>query len=98
MENKAMGVSIKDGALNFHIDTNKDGQPLLVGKLNLSEGLEEIIKRGEAIENAKLVEFKVDLTKLVIKLDTDRDGEELLTLELDLTEGFDEASGFFKKD
>ncbi|MHA1166584.1 MAG: hypothetical protein ACTSRU_02100 [Candidatus Hodarchaeales archaeon] len=91
-------LKVEDGSFNVGVDTNEDGQEAVKLKVNLSEALGEAMKNGVAIEGAKVVEVKFELTKLVVKLDTDKDGEELLSLEVDLAEAVDEASGIFKKD
>ena len=84
-------VSAEDGALVFKVDLNEDGEPVVHGKLNFGEGIQEAFQRGEAIEGAKVVSFKFDLSKLVIAIDTDKDGEKLLELTIDLAEAIDET-------
>lgn len=81
-----------DGKFNLGVDLNEDGENSLNMKLNLNEAMQEAIKRGEAIEGAKLVDFKFELTKMVLILDTDKDGEPLLELVVDLPEVFDEVT------
>ena len=90
-------VKAEDGKVTFNVDANEDGQPSLHAALDLTEGVQEAIKRGEAVEGAKVVEFKFELTKLVLKIDTDRDNEKVLELEIDLAEAFDEVSNLIKK-
>ena len=90
-------LKIEEGKLVVSADLNEDGQPVLTAKINLSEGLEEAFKKGEAVEGVKLVDVKFEMTKLKVVLDTDKDGEQLLELDIDLAEAFDEASGAFKK-
>lgn len=86
-----INFEVKDNALNLGVDSNEDGEPLLKLKLNLTEGMQEIMNREAEITGAKVVDFSFSGTKLKLKLDTDKDGEALLELELDLMEGFDEA-------
>lgn len=81
---------VKEGHFRATIDTNKDGQPVVSMGLNLSEAIQEMIKRGTAVENVKVVGFKFMGTKMVLKLDTDKDGEHVLDLEIDLLEAADE--------
>ena len=96
-EAKKIEMGFESGVLKFGIDSNKDGQKSIEGKLHLNEALEEIIKKGTAIEGAKVVSFGFEAGKLKLAIDTDKDGEKLLELEIDLAEGFDEATGMFKK-
>ena len=88
-------VETKDGQIQLGLDLNEDGEKLMVLKLNMGEAIQEVLKKGQAIEGAKLVDFKFNLTKLTLTLDTDRDGEKLLELEIDLAEALDE-SGLMK--
>lgn len=90
-------VGMEGSALKFGLDLDQDGQASIGGKLHLSEGIQELMQKGGAIEGAKVVEFKFEGTKAIVKLDTDRDGEPLLELELDLMESFDEVSGLVAK-
>lgn len=90
-EIKKFDVSFDEGKLVLGIDSNQDGQKLVDIKVNMNEAIQEIFKKGEKIEGAKLVAFEFNLTKLVLKLDTDQDGEELLDIEIDLAEAIDEA-------
>ena len=91
-------VSFKEGNLCFGTDLNEDGKKSIDCKLHLNEALEEVIKRGDAIEGAKLVDFRFELTKLVLVIDTDKDGEKLFELVVDLAEAFEEGTSLFKKD
>lgn len=88
-------AKFEEGKLVLEVDSNADGQKVLDLKLDLNEGVQELIKRGEPIEGAKLAEFDFSLSKLVLKIDSDRDGEKLIELSLDLAELLDEA-GFGK--
>lgn len=90
-------VEFKDGALNFELDTNEDGEASVKVKLNLTEAFEEAFDRGGKVEGAKVVDFRFELTKLYLKIDTDQDGEDLLELTLDLGEAFDEARDLIAK-
>ena len=91
-------VIFKEGSLVFGLDLNEDEKKSISCKLHLNEGLEEIIKRGEPIEGAKVVDFRFELTKMILVLDTDKDGEKLFELEVDLAEAFEEGTSLFKKD
>lgn len=92
-----LNQEIKDGKLHVGVDSNEDGENSLALKLNLSEAIQEAIAKGEAVEGVKVVDFKFELTKLVIKLDTDKDGEEVIELVVDLAESFDEISSKVSK-
>jgi len=94
---KKVSLEIKDGAVEFNIDTNADGESVVKGKLNIGEAIEEAFKREGAIEGAKVVDFKFNGGKLELKIDTDKDGEELLTLSIDLGEVFDEVKDMLSK-
>lgn len=85
-----LDYEVKEGHFRASVDTNKDGQPVVSIGLNLSESIQEMIKRGEAAENVKVVGFKFMGTKMVLKIDTDRDGEHVLDIEVDLLEAADE--------
>lgn len=91
-EIKAYSFGVKDGNLEFGIDSNKDGINVISGKIMLSEAMQEAFSRGTAVEGVKSVSVKFDLTKLKIIVDTDKDGEALLVLEVDLAEAFKEIS------
>lgn len=97
MEAKKLSAEVSDGELKFAVDLNQDGQPFLVGGLVLSEALQEAIARGEPIEGAKVVEFKIEKSKLRLMLDSDKDGEKLFYLDLDLIESVDDVGSLFKK-
>jgi len=91
-------VSFEGGNVKFGMDLNEDGDKSIEATLHLSEALEEVIKRGTPIEGAKIVDFKFELTKMILVIDTDKDGEKLLELKLDLSEAFQEGTSLFKKD
>ena len=94
-----VNYEVKKGNLHIGIDSNEDGQNAISIKLSLTEAIQEAIFRGTPLEGAKVVDFKFDLTRLILKIDTDRDGEALLELEIDLAEVFDEIkSSLIKKD
>lgn len=93
-----VSVEIKENAIEFGTDLNEDSEKSLIGKLYLNEALQEAIKRGAPVEGAKIVDFKFEMTKLIIVIDTDKDGEKLFELKMDLPEMFDEATGMIKKD
>jgi hypothetical protein len=97
MENKKFDFEVKDGAFNASVDMNQDGDKFMKLKLNITEGIQELIAKGGKLEGAKVVEVKFELTKMIIKLDTDRDGEELLELEVDMAEGFQEIGSMVIK-
>lgn len=98
MENKKFDVKFENGNLSFGLDSNQDGQKSISGKLFLNEAIQEVIAKGTAIEGAKVVDFRFELTKMVLIIDTDKDGERLMELEIDLGESIDEATSAFKKD
>jgi len=89
-EVKAFSADVVDGNFEFSVDSNKDGESSLKGKLGFGEAFQEAFKKGEAVPGVKVVDFEFQLTKLVLKLDTDRDGESMFELELDLAEVADE--------
>lgn len=91
-EIKAYSFGVKDGNLEFGIDSNKDGKNVISGKIMLSEAMQEAFSKGTAVAGVKTVDVKFDLTKLKITVDTDRDGEPLLELEVDLAEAFKEIT------
>ena len=93
-----VNYEVKDNALNVGLDSNEDGQNSVSLKVNLSEALGEAFQKGTAVEGAKVVEVKFELTKLKVVLDTDKDDENLLELEIDLAEAFDEVSSAVSKD
>jgi len=97
MDAKKISVEFKDGNVEFGLDLNKDGEKSLSGVLYLNEALQEAIKRGKAIEGAKVVDFRFELTKMILVLDTDKDGEKLLEIKIDLAEAFDEGSSLISK-
>ena len=97
-EVKAFEFKVEDGAVSFGVDSNKDGEKAISGKLNLGEAVQEAIEKGEAIEGLKVVDFKFGLTKLTFKIDTDRDGENVLEFSLDLGEVADEVKDLISKD
>lgn len=90
-------IEVKDGALNFGVDSNEDGEQSVSGKLHLAEAIGEALAKGTQIEGAKVVDFKFELTKLVLKIDSDKDGQPLLELTVDLGEAFDEVKGKLAK-
>ena len=95
-EIKNFEANFEDGQLKMHVNSNRDGEKLLSVKVDLNEGLQEILKRGDKLEGAKLVGFEFAFDKIKIQLDTDQDGEKLLELELSLAEALDE-SGLMEK-
>ena len=92
-----LNFDIKDKALHMGVDYNEDGENSIKMKLNMIEAVSEAFSRGEAVEGVKLVDFKFELTKMVLKLDSDKDGEEVLELVIDLGEVADEVKGLFSK-
>lgn len=97
MEGKVLNVNVEDGKLVLGVDPNKDGQEVVRLRLNLSESVQEAFSRGEAVEGAKVVDFKLSSSGIHLKLDTDKDGEELLELELDFMEAADEVGDLISK-
>ena len=85
----------KDNELMIGVDSNEDGEKSLDVQVSLKEAIQEILKRGEKIDNAKLVDFELSLKGIRLALDTDQDGEKLLYINLNLAEVFDEL-GLFK--
>ena len=92
-----LNFDIKDKALHLGVDYNEDGESSIKMKLNMIEAVGEAFSRGEAVEGVKLVDFKFELTKMILKLDSDRDGESVLELVIDLGEIADEVKGLFSK-
>ena len=90
-------VKFKDGSIEFGVDLNQDGEKSVEAKLHLSEALQEVIKRGEKIEGAKVVDFDFSISGITLLLDTDKDGEKLFELKLNFSEAADEFSELFKK-
>lgn len=90
-----LNFEIKDSALHLGVDYNEDGESSIKMKLNMSEAISEAFSRGTAVEGVKLVDFKFELTKMVLKLDSDKDGEEVLEIVIDLGEIADEVKGLF---
>lgn len=90
-----LNISFKENALEFGVDLNNDGQNAIKGKLYLNEALQEIIKRQKAVENARVVSFRFEGTKLILELDTDKNGEKLFELIIDFLETFEEAPYLF---
>ena len=95
MEHKKFDVEVKEGNLELSLDTNQDGEKLMTAKVNMGEAIQEVLKKGEKIEGAKLVDFEMGIGGIKLVLDTDQDGEKLLELELNLAEALDE-SGLMK--
>lgn len=91
MEKKTFEVKVEDNKIILEGDSNKDGQPSMRMQVYMDESLQEIIKRGEAVEGEAMVKFKFGLDGLSLALDTDKDGEPSLDLFVDLAEGLDEA-------
>lgn len=94
---KSFDVKADQGKLLLDVDPNKDGEKVVSLGLYMSEAVEEIFKRGNKIEGAKLVDFELDMTKLKLKIDTDKDGESILDLEIDLAEAVDEVKDLLSK-
>ena len=90
-ENKGYNYEFKDSKLEFGIDPNKDGQNVVVGRVNLNEAMQEIIAKGEAKEGVKVASFRFEITKLIIELDSDKDGEKVMEIEIDIAEALDES-------
>lgn len=90
-------IKVENGAVVFGVDSNDDGQQAITGKLNLGEAVGEALAKGAAIEGAKIVDFKFELTKLVLKIDSDKDGQPLLEIAVDLGEAFDEIQAAVQK-
>ena len=86
---------VKGSEFHLAVDSNDDGEPVLQMKLKMNEALKEAMKRGDAVEGAKVVGVEFSATKLMIKIDSDKDGESMIDLEIDLMEGFDEAKDAF---
>lgn len=91
MEGKKVDVKFEDNMLKASFDSNKDGQPVVKISLNLNEAVQEILKKGEKVEGAKLADFEFSLTRLIVKIDGDKDGEPVASIEIDLAELLDEA-------
>lgn len=94
--NKKLDIAFNDGRLILGADSNLDGEKALTIDIDMNEGLQEIINRGEVIKDAKIVDYEFSLQKLMIKLDTDRDGDHSVFIELNLAELLDEV-GLLKK-
>lgn len=90
-------IEVKDGSLHVGIDTNADGQNVADLKLNISEAVGEAFAKGQEIEGAKVVSFKFDGPKLVLKIDSDKDGQALLEVVVDLGEAYDEVNAALQK-
>lgn len=90
-------LEFKDSKLMFGVDTDKDGQKSVEGKLCLNEALGEAFFKGKKVEGAKVVDFRFEMTQMILVVDTDKDGESLLELKINLGESVDEVSQLFKK-
>jgi hypothetical protein len=88
---KKIDVKFEDGKLQLSGDTNQDGDKVIEIAVDMNEAVQEILKRGEPIEGAKVAEFDFSLSNLVVKLDSDRDGEMLLEFKLNLAELLEEV-------
>lgn len=90
MESK-VSVEFKENNLEVATDFDLDGQKSLKLKIKSAEALAEIIKKGDALPEAKIVSLAFEGSKLVLKVDTDKDGETSIELEVDLPEVFTEV-------
>lgn len=95
-EKNAFEFGIENGELVLSLDTNKDGEPVVTLKLNLSEAVSEAFARGNSVEGVKLVSLGFEGAKLKLALDTDKDGERLVELVVDLSELADEIQDAVK--
>jgi len=91
-EVKIVEIGMVDGKISMKVDPNKDSQPVLVLKLNMSEAFKETFNRADAVKDVKIVKFSLEGSKLMLALDTDKDGVDLLELEIDFMEALDEIS------
>jgi len=85
-----LSYEVQNGMLVLGVDSNEDGDKVLDLKLNITEGIQEALQKGEKMEGAQLVGFEFSATKLKLMIDSDQDGENLLELEIDLMEAVDE--------
>lgn len=83
-------IKIEDGKAIIGLDTNADGENVLDLSLDMSEAIQEVFSKGEAVEGVKIASFNFEGKKLNLSIDTDKDSEELLNLSIDLGELFDE--------
>lgn len=90
-ENKKFNASFSEGKLKLSVDSNSDGDNVLDINVNMDEAIQEMLKRGEAIQGAKIAEIDFSLSNLVVRLDTDKDGEKLLEIKLNLAELLEEV-------
>lgn len=88
-------VKVEGEKLNIGLDLNEDGEKLLEASIHLPEAIQEILKKGEMVEGAKLVDFEFGLGGIKLSLDTDQDGEKLVEININLSEALDE-SGILK--
>lgn len=88
---KKFPVTFEDSKLVAGYDGNEDGQNSVSLKLNLKEGLSELISKGVAKIDVKTLTLKKDGSKISLYVDTDKDGEAILEGELDVGEALDEA-------
>lgn len=93
-------VKFEDNKLKVGVDTNEDGQPVVMLQVHASEALQEAIskfKKGEEVEpvvvDAKAVTFKFEGGALKLLVDTDKDGEASIDLAVDMGEAIDEIAG-----
>lgn len=84
-------IGVEGETLKVGLDLNEDGQEVVTLKLSLKEAVQEAFTKGGKIEGVKVVDFRFELTQLVLKIDSDQDGETLAEIRIDLAEAIDEA-------
>lgn len=81
---------VEDNKLKVAVDSNEDGEASLALQLNISEGIQEAMRTGTAVEGVKPASIKFNGTKMIVVIDSDKDGESSLELTVDLMESVDE--------
>lgn len=85
-------VKVEENKLKLGLDSDEDGVNSVTLSIVLDEAVQEILKKGEAVEGETVVKFAIQPTgELSLKVDTDKDGEPSVELNVNIMEGINEA-------
>ena len=90
MEKQKIETEFSAEKFRVSMDLDQDGKKSFDLHVNNNELIQEILKRDDAKDGVKLVEFGLEDGQLVLKLDTDKDGENVLSLRINAFEAWDE--------
>lgn len=90
-------TEFKDGGVDVSLDSDNNGVEAVGVFGSFQEIYEEILKRGNKIEDYKIVGTRAEGMTVFVDVDTDQDGQPSMVVRINIAEGLNEVLKRFAK-